>query len=75
MFLSVRANEGDAYVLGALPTGTIVHCIEKEPGKINLLYYHNSFIVYMSISIAKLYQCAYFKNKQNNLLTVTIKLL
>lgn len=29
---SVRANEGDAYLLGALPTGTIVHCIEKEPG-------------------------------------------
>ncbi|XP_045775672.1 39S ribosomal protein L2, mitochondrial [Maniola jurtina] len=30
--IPVRANEGDAYVLGALPLGTIVHCIEKEPG-------------------------------------------
>ncbi|XP_013183664.1 large ribosomal subunit protein uL2m [Amyelois transitella] len=30
--IPVRANEGDAYVLGALPTGTQVHCIEKEPG-------------------------------------------
>ena len=29
----MRANEGDAYVLGALPAGTIVHCIEKDPGK------------------------------------------
>lgn len=31
-FFSVRANEGDAYVLGALPIGTVVHNIEKEPG-------------------------------------------
>ncbi|KAL0870607.1 hypothetical protein ABMA27_005567 [Loxostege sticticalis] len=30
--IPVRANEGDAYLLGALPTGTLVHCIEKEPG-------------------------------------------
>ncbi|CAG9790959.1 unnamed protein product [Diatraea saccharalis] len=30
--IPVRANEGDAYVLGALPFGTIVHCIEKDPG-------------------------------------------
>ncbi|KAL4717174.1 hypothetical protein ACJJTC_017061 [Scirpophaga incertulas] len=30
--IPVRANEGDAYVLGALPIGTLVHCIEKEPG-------------------------------------------
>nr|XP_033340417.1 39S ribosomal protein L2, mitochondrial [Megalopta genalis] len=28
----VRAMEGDAYPLGALPVGTIVHCIEKYPG-------------------------------------------
>ncbi|KAJ0175076.1 hypothetical protein K1T71_009217 [Dendrolimus kikuchii] len=35
----VRANEGDAYVLGALPIGTIVHCIEKEPGR-GGLYIH-----------------------------------
>ncbi|XP_041980791.1 39S ribosomal protein L2, mitochondrial [Aricia agestis] len=31
--IPVRANEGDAYVLGALPTGTLVHSIEKVPGK------------------------------------------
>ncbi|VVC96981.1 unnamed protein product [Leptidea sinapis] len=37
--IPVRANEGDAYVLGALPTGTIVHCIEKEPGQ-GGLYIH-----------------------------------
>lgn len=36
--ISVRANEGDAYVLGALPTGTVVHCIEKEPGLSRLIY-------------------------------------
>lgn len=29
---NVRASEGDAYPLGALPIGTIVHCIEKYPG-------------------------------------------
>ncbi|XP_053976562.1 39S ribosomal protein L2, mitochondrial [Hylaeus volcanicus] len=28
----VRAFEGDAYPLGALPIGTIVHCVEKYPG-------------------------------------------
>jgi large subunit ribosomal protein L2 len=27
----VRANEGDAYPLGALPNGTIVHNVEKFP--------------------------------------------
>ncbi|XP_063626992.1 large ribosomal subunit protein uL2m [Cydia splendana] len=37
--IPVRANEGDAYVLGALPTGTIVHCIEKVPG-MGGLYIH-----------------------------------
>ncbi|XP_026493098.1 large ribosomal subunit protein uL2m [Vanessa tameamea] len=37
--IPVRANEGDAYVLGALPTGTLVHCIEKEPGQ-GGLYVH-----------------------------------
>ncbi|CAH0399430.1 unnamed protein product [Chilo suppressalis] len=30
--IPVRANEGDAYLLGALTTGTLVHCIEKTPG-------------------------------------------
>ncbi|KAL7018641.1 hypothetical protein ACKWTF_010842 [Chironomus riparius] len=30
--IPVRANEGDAYPLGALPVGTIVHNIEKFPG-------------------------------------------
>ncbi|XP_035446957.1 39S ribosomal protein L2, mitochondrial [Spodoptera frugiperda] len=35
----VRANEGDAYVLGALPNGTIVHNIEKVPGE-GALYIH-----------------------------------
>lgn len=30
--LSVRANEGDAYPLGALPVGTKVNCIEQLPG-------------------------------------------
>lgn len=29
---SVRASEGDAYPLGALPNGTMVHCVEKYPG-------------------------------------------
>ncbi|EFN89928.1 39S ribosomal protein L2, mitochondrial [Harpegnathos saltator] len=28
----VRPREGDAYPLGALPVGTIVHCVEKYPG-------------------------------------------
>jgi large subunit ribosomal protein L2 len=30
--IPVRSNEGDAYPLGALPVGTIVHNIEKYPG-------------------------------------------
>lgn len=29
--IPVRANDGDAYPLGALPVGTIVHNIEKYP--------------------------------------------
>lgn len=29
--IPVRANEGDAYPLGALPVGTIIHNIEKFP--------------------------------------------
>ncbi|XP_038221883.1 39S ribosomal protein L2, mitochondrial [Zerene cesonia] len=37
--IPVRANEGDAYVLGALPTGTLVNSIEKEPGQ-GGLYIH-----------------------------------
>lgn len=28
----VRAQEGDAYPLGALPIGTRVHCVEQTPG-------------------------------------------
>lgn len=28
----MRANEGDAYPLGALQIGTRVHCVEKNPG-------------------------------------------
>lgn len=32
-FISVLPNEGDAHPLGALPVGTLVHCIEREPGK------------------------------------------
>lgn len=28
----VRANEGDAYPLGALQIGTRVHCVELTPG-------------------------------------------
>lgn len=28
----MRAKEGDAYPLGALPIGTKVHCIEQSPG-------------------------------------------
>lgn len=30
---SVRANEGDAYPLGALPINTQIHCLEKNPGQ------------------------------------------
>lgn len=34
MFLSpVRASEGDAYPVGALPMGSIVCCVEKFPGE------------------------------------------
>lgn len=29
---TVRASEGDAYPLGALPVGTQVNCVEKHPG-------------------------------------------
>ncbi|XP_018310964.1 39S ribosomal protein L2, mitochondrial [Mycetomoellerius zeteki] len=28
----LRPSEGDAYPLGALPMGTLVHCVEKYPG-------------------------------------------
>jgi len=28
----VRPSEGDAYPLGALPMGTLIHCVEKYPG-------------------------------------------
>lgn len=28
----MRASEGDAYPLGALPIGTQIHCVEKYPG-------------------------------------------
>lgn len=39
----VRANEGDAYLLGALPVGTLVHNIEKEAGKyLSYPFYTNS---------------------------------
>ncbi|XP_052892962.1 39S ribosomal protein L2, mitochondrial [Anopheles moucheti] len=31
--IPVRANEGDAYPLGALQVGTQVHCLEKYPGQ------------------------------------------
>jgi len=30
--IPVTPNEGDAYPLGALPEGTMVHCLEKLPG-------------------------------------------
>lgn len=30
--IPVRAKEGDAYPLGALPVGTMVHCVEVYPG-------------------------------------------
>lgn len=29
----MNPNEGDAYPLGALPKGTLIHCIEKMPGE------------------------------------------
>lgn len=32
VFCIVRANEGDAHPLCALPVGTVVHCVEKYPG-------------------------------------------
>uniref|UniRef100_A0A182VH59 Uncharacterized protein n=1 Tax=Anopheles merus TaxID=30066 RepID=A0A182VH59_ANOME len=31
--IPVRANEGDAYPLGALQVGTQIHCLEKYPGQ------------------------------------------
>uniref|UniRef100_A0A182QEE1 Uncharacterized protein n=1 Tax=Anopheles farauti TaxID=69004 RepID=A0A182QEE1_9DIPT len=31
--IPVRANEGDAYPLGALQVGTLIHCLEKYPGQ------------------------------------------
>uniref|UniRef100_A0A182T0J4 Uncharacterized protein n=1 Tax=Anopheles maculatus TaxID=74869 RepID=A0A182T0J4_9DIPT len=31
--IPVRANEGDAYPLGALQAGTQIHCLEKYPGQ------------------------------------------
>ncbi|KAH8369768.1 hypothetical protein KR093_000969 [Drosophila rubida] len=31
--IPVRPNEGDAYPLGALPAGTRIHCLEKNPGQ------------------------------------------
>lgn len=31
--IPVTPNEGDSYPLGALPVGTLVHCVEKEPGQ------------------------------------------
>lgn len=37
--IPVRANEGDAFPLGALPSGTQVHCIEMFPGA-NFHYIH-----------------------------------
>jgi len=30
--IPVRPNDGDAYPLGALPVGTRIHCLEKNPG-------------------------------------------
>lgn len=32
LVFAVRANDGDAYPLGALPVGTKVHCLEMHPG-------------------------------------------
>jgi large subunit ribosomal protein L2 len=37
--IPVRAKEGDAYPLGALPVGTLVHNVEKFPGQ-ELHYIH-----------------------------------
>lgn len=31
--LSVLANEGDAYPVGALPVGTLINNLESHPGK------------------------------------------
>lgn len=31
--IPVRAKEGDAFPLGALPVGTQIHCIEANPGE------------------------------------------
>ncbi|KAH8270552.1 hypothetical protein KR018_011483 [Drosophila ironensis] len=31
--IPVRPNDGDAYPLGALPVGTRIHCLEKNPGQ------------------------------------------
>ncbi|XP_022218185.1 39S ribosomal protein L2, mitochondrial [Drosophila obscura] len=31
--IPVRPNEGDAYPLGAMPVGTRIHCLEKNPGQ------------------------------------------
>uniref|UniRef100_A0A182JXX1 Uncharacterized protein n=1 Tax=Anopheles christyi TaxID=43041 RepID=A0A182JXX1_9DIPT len=31
--IPVRANEGDAYPIGALQVGTQIHCLEKYPGQ------------------------------------------
>uniref|UniRef100_T1GR58 Uncharacterized protein n=1 Tax=Megaselia scalaris TaxID=36166 RepID=T1GR58_MEGSC len=31
--IPVRPNEGDAFPLGALPVGTRIHCLEKNPGQ------------------------------------------
>lgn len=33
VFLSVAANEGDAYPLGALPVGSLVNNLELQPMK------------------------------------------
>lgn len=32
IYITVRPNEGDAYPLGALPVGTRIHNLEKNPG-------------------------------------------
>ncbi|EDV97547.1 39S ribosomal protein L2, mitochondrial [Drosophila grimshawi] len=32
--IPVRPNDGDAYPLGALPVGTRIHCLEKNPGQL-----------------------------------------
>lgn len=37
--IPVRAKDGDAYPLGALPVGTLVHCVEAFPGA-NFHYVH-----------------------------------